>query len=300
MRRRILTVGQTDVYLHLGTIAYVVYALVMGFAPAMITALGSILLHECAHGIAAGLCGQPPNEMELTPLGAVLRLEDEERLQPFRRLLMLAAGPAMSLLLCCVAIWGTKAQVLHAAVGKQLFQANLAILLLNLLPALPLDGGRMLSMVLGCFLRAETVRLVMRLTGSILGGAAIFGSMWLAWRHGVWNLSLAAAGCFLLYTGAQATTSQAMAELQMLLDRKIRLEQRGSMPLRLIAVIGTATLRKAVRLLSPNRFTEIRVLQPGSMEILGVLTEQQLISAYLDEPQKTCQELCQRSGTAKF
>ena len=292
MRRRLFAIGRTDVYLHPATLLAALYAYLSGLGPALLTAFLSILLHECAHALAAALAGEPPMEMELTPLGAVLRLEDEERLPPIRRLLMLAAGPVMTLLMCFAAIWLTQAQLLPAQAGRTLFMANLAILLMNLLPALPLDGGRMLYMALGYFLRAETARRLMRAMGTALGLAGIGGSLWLAWRYGSWNLSLAAAGCFLMYSAAQATTAQAMAELRMLMDRKILLEKRGHLRLQTEAVLGSESLRRAVRLLSPTRLTAFVVLQPGSMERIGLMTEQQLISAYLDRPQQTCREAC--------
>lgn len=266
------------------------YALAAGLWPMLLTAFVSVLLHECAHAVTAALCGEAPLEMELTPLGAVLRLEDEERLPPLRRLLMLAAGPVMTLLLCFLALWLTQGRVLPLETGRRLFMANLSILLLNLLPALPLDGGRMLALGLSCFLRGETVRRIIRISGTVLGIAAIGGSAWMAWRWGSWNLSLAAAGCFLLYSGAQATTTQALAELRMLMDRKILLERRGFLRCRSVAILAGESLRRAVRLLAPRAMTDFQLVEPGTMRRVGTLTENQLIAAYLDHPEMTCAE----------
>lgn len=266
------------------------YALAAGLWPMLLTAFLSVLLHECAHAVTAALCGEAPLEMELTPLGAVLRLEDEERLPPLRRLLMLAAGPVMTLLLCFLALWLTQGRVLPLETGRRLFMANLSILLLNLLPALPLDGGRMLALGLSCFLRGETVRRIIRISGTVLGIAAIGGSAWMAWRWGSWNLSLAAAGCFLLYSGAQATTTQALAELRMLMDRKILLERRGFLRCRSVAILAGESLRRAVRLLAPRAMTDFQLVEPGTMRRVGTLTENQLIAAYLDHPEMTCAE----------
>lgn len=292
MRRRILSIGQTDVYLHLATLLFMLYALLSGIGPMLLTGMLSILLHEAAHALMAALCGEPPLEIELTPLGAVLRLEDEERLPSFRRLLMLAAGPAMTLLLCCFALWLTKAQVLSVQMGRGLFMANLSILMMNLLPALPLDGGRMLALGLGCFCRGEVVRRVMRVSGMVLGCAAIGGSIWLAWRFGGWNMSLAAAGCFLMYSASQATTAQALAELRMLMDRKIHLERRGYIKYQYAAVLAHVSLRHAVRLMAPQRMTELHVLQAGTLAHIGILTESELISAYMDRPEMSCGDAC--------
>ena len=110
-----MTIGPTALYIHAGTLLFAGYALLAGALPMLLCASVSILLHEAAHGAAAALAGEPPLEMELTPLGAVLRLEDAERMPAGKRLLMLAAGPAMTLLLCFLSLRMTEWGVLTAA-----------------------------------------------------------------------------------------------------------------------------------------------------------------------------------------
>ena len=290
MRRRIFSVGQTDVYLHLATVLFGAYVLLSGAWRAALVGFASILLHEGAHALASALLGQPPQEIELTPMGAVMRLEDEERLPPMRRAVMLAAGPAMTALRAYLALWMTARGWLSLPDGRVLFMANAAILAVNLLPALPLDGGRLLTLLLGRFLRGEWVARIMRALGTALGLAAIGGSLWLAWRHGGFNWSLAAAGCFLMYAAATATTTQAMAELRRLMDRKMLLEGRGYAPVRRLAVMADVPLYRAVRLLHGQRVTEFVVMQRGTMRPLGVLTEVEAVSAWMDAPQLLCGE----------
>lgn len=288
MRRRIAAVGPTDVYLHLATVVFGVYVLLSGALRTALAGFASILLHEGAHALAATLLGQPPQEIEITPMGAVMRLEDEERLPAGRRMLMLAAGPAMTALLAHLALLLTARGVMSIAAGRALFLANAAILLVNILPALPLDGGRLLSLVLARFVRGETVARIMRALGTVLGLAAIGGSMWLAWRHGAWNWSLAAAGCFLMYSASTATTTQAMAELRRLMDRKSALEGRGYAPVRRVAVMADQPLHRAVRLLHPSKVTEFSVMERGTMRVLGVMTEAAAVSAWLKQPEAHC------------
>lgn len=288
MRRRIATLGRTDVYLHLATVAFALYVLLSGAWHAALAGFLSICLHEGAHALASTLLGQPPGEIELSPMGAVMRLEDEERLSPLRRAAMLAAGPAMTALLCVLAIRLTAAGWLPQSGGRALFLANAAILMVNLLPALPLDGGRLLALLMGCFFRGETVRRVMRALGTALGLAAIGASLWLAWRFGGFNWSMAAAGCFLMYAAPVATTTQAMAEMRRLMDRKIALEGRGFAAVQRIAVMADLPLHRAVRLLHQGRLTEFAVMERGTMRNLGVMTEAEVVSAWLRQPEGRC------------
>lgn len=295
MRRRILTLGGCDVYIHLGTLFFAGYVLLAGTWPAALTGFLSIALHEGAHGLAALLLGQPPQEIELTPMGALLRLEDEERLPPLRRSLMLAAGPAMTLLICLLSLRLTASGWLTAATGRTWFLSNLAILVVNLLPALPLDGGRLTALLLGTFLRGETVARIMRTSGMLLGLTGIGGSVCLAWRFGGFNWSLAAAGCFLMYSASAATTTLAMHHLRALMERKTLLESRGHMPIRRVAILEGTPVHRAVRLLAPRRLTEFVLTEPGTMRHTGLLTEERLLVCYLDMPQMTCGEAGRRT-----
>ena len=74
MRRRMLTLGSTEVYLHLATALFAAYVLLAGAWRTALAGFLSILLHEGAHALTATLLGQPPQEIELSPMGAVMRL----------------------------------------------------------------------------------------------------------------------------------------------------------------------------------------------------------------------------------
>lgn len=79
-------------------------------------------------------------------------------------------------------------------------------------------------------------------------------------------------------------------ELRALMDRKIRMETRGKLPIQPMAMLSTRTLYHAVRALHPTRMTQLYIIEPGTMRLLGILTEQQLIAAYLSAPQRTLAE----------
>ena len=129
---RILSLGVTEISLHPMLLLYMLYAFLTGHGLYMLIALLSILLHECAHAVVATLFGRQPRSIELSPLGAVMKLEDENALTPVKRGIMLLAGPAITLTLCLTAIILTSQRLLSVSCGRMLFLSNLAILLLNL------------------------------------------------------------------------------------------------------------------------------------------------------------------------
>ena len=220
----------------------------------------------------------------------MMRLEDEERLPLTARISVILAGPLMTLILCALSLRLTQNGVIPREAGRLIFLSNAGILLVNLLPALPLDGGRLLSAVLLRLLRRETCWRVMRIIGTAAGALLVVGSVVGAVRRWQGSWSLAAAGCFLLYSAVSATTSAALTELRALMDRKIRMETRGKLPIQPMAMLSTRTLHHAVRALHPTRMTQLYIIEPGTMRLLGVLMEQQLIAAYLSAPQRTLAE----------
>ena len=291
MRWRLVRLGETTVWLHPAALLMALYMIAAGHGGLLLVGFGSILLHECAHALVSVCFGKPPEDIEITPLGALMRLEDDEALPVARRMAVLLAGPLMTLLLCYGTLYLTRAGWLPWATGRLLFLCNAAMLFMNLLPALPLDGGRVLALILSGLLRQETVRAVMRCVGTALGLGCVLLNLWLSWASGGWNLSLAAAGCFLMYSAARSTTNSAMEELRSFMDRKSRLDIQGVMSCRWVTVTGDATTRQAVRCLHPRRHTMFCVTGPGTAEQRGFLSEQAVIAAYLDDPSRAVGEL---------
>jgi len=105
----------------------------------------SVLVHELSHSLVARGFGLPVRRILLYPLGGFSEIEREPQ-TPGREFLVSAAGPALSLALAAVG-YGLM-QVVPAGIAgtlvSQLRWANLIVGVFNLLPGLPLDGGRML------------------------------------------------------------------------------------------------------------------------------------------------------------
>jgi Zn-dependent protease len=159
---------------------------VAGLAPAAGYALGlasvlllfaSILLHEFGHALVARRSGIEVEEIDLWLLGGVAKLRGEAH-DPRDELRYALAGPLVTAVVVVLfgalaAVVGTGSTVLGALVRYQLF-VNAAILLFNLIPAFPLDGGRVLRSLLwlrfGDLSRATAVAAA---TGRVFGAGMI-------------------------------------------------------------------------------------------------------------------------------
>ena len=109
----------------------------------------SVLVHELAHSVVARGFGLPVRRILLYPLGGVSEIEREAP-TPGREFAVAAAGPALSLVLGALG-WGLAQVAPYGVTGaliRQLMFANFVVAGFNLLPGLPLDGGRMLRAVI--------------------------------------------------------------------------------------------------------------------------------------------------------
>ncbi|MGD0462491.1 MAG: site-2 protease family protein [Tepidisphaeraceae bacterium] len=178
------------------------------FAMALWT--GALILHELAHCIVARRLGGGPDEVLLWPLGGLMPHDPPHR--PLPTFLTAAAGPAMNLLLCIGSALGiyflTPVQSAfphsaHVLVSLNplhgpapdfhcrwrdpaffcwaIFSVNYRLLLLNLLPIIPMDGGHMLQSVLWALV--GNFRSTLLATTAGIAGAVVVGIVALASQY---------------------------------------------------------------------------------------------------------------------
>ena len=123
------------------------WAYVVGVAFAILLYF-SVLLHEISHALAARSFDMPVSSINLHFLGGATQIEGEAD-TPWREFVIAVVGPLTSLVVGAVAFVAIDLfdpGLLRFAVGS-LAGANLIVGVLNLVPGLPLDGGRVLQSV---------------------------------------------------------------------------------------------------------------------------------------------------------
>jgi Zn-dependent protease len=126
-----------------------------------------VVLHELGHSLLAQRFGVLVREIVLLPIGGVARLLSEPK-KPLHELLIAAAGPAVNAVIAAGLFLALGpdvftnrgiAQLQEQALGSPslhglltlLFWGNLALAAFNMVPALPMDGGRVLRALLSFF-----------------------------------------------------------------------------------------------------------------------------------------------------
>jgi Zn-dependent protease len=143
-----------------------------------------VVLHELGHALMARHFGVPTLDITLYPIGGIARLQRMPE-KPVEELLIALAGPAVNIVLAMIlfvptflslsAGFGDPSQMeslVQNSFVVQLFSGNLILAMFNLLPAFPMDGGRVLRALLAPMLGRLRATEVAATLGTIF--AAVF------------------------------------------------------------------------------------------------------------------------------
>ena len=161
----------------------------------VLCALFSVLAHELGHGLTARLLGYPPRGIVLYAMGGYCEFQGE-RQEPWRRLLILLAGPGAGFLILLVAILLTtdliippesfsQSEAYQDAIHDLIF-INLFWGVLNLLPIWPLDGGQVCGVVLGMLNPSQGERWAHVISLLFAGSIAALAATWEQLMPAVW------------------------------------------------------------------------------------------------------------------
>jgi Zn-dependent protease len=238
---------------------------------------GSILLHEASHAAVARHYGFPVSSITLHFLGGFTQIEGEAR-RPKEEFWIAVVGPLTSIGVGMVGVGlhalGPTGLPLMAVEG--LAGANLLVGVLNLLPGLPLDGGRVLKA--GVWGATRNVHSGTIVAGWIGRGVAVVALFWPVFASTVldWNVNLfdyvvaVALGVF-LWGGASAAMASARVrrKLPALVGR--RLARRS------VSVPAELPLSEAVRAAQEAQAGAIVTLDSTGMPA-GVVNETALLA----------------------
>lgn len=220
-------VAGIDLYVHSTFLLLLLFPGVLSGMPLLMLVFGCVLLHELGHALMARRFGIETADITLYPIGGVARLNRIPK-APGAEFLIALAGPAvnfaivLTLLAFEIASYRLSVAPFFGGLVGWLMIINLSLGLFNLIPAFPMDGGRVLRAALSGWLgrvRATSIAaLIGRSLALAFGAYSLFG--WMGAISGPMAPSLVhVALAAFIYYAASAEEAQVLAE-----DRARRFE----------------------------------------------------------------------------
>ncbi len=147
----------------------------------VITIFLCVLLHELGHALTAKRCGVETRDITLYPFGGIASIVTQPT--PRAELAIALAGPLVNVVIAAAIYpWITlpdisKPEEVSLSLPVRLFLTNVALAIFNMLPALPMDGGRVLRALLALLKVKHPTRIAARVSQGLcvlLAIAAIY------------------------------------------------------------------------------------------------------------------------------
>ncbi|MBY0587572.1 site-2 protease family protein [bacterium] len=153
----------------------------------VVAVFGMVVLHELGHALAAQWYGIGTKDITLYLIGGVARLERIPE-NPKQELVVALAGPMVNVVLAIIfylilaGVPNLEVLTHVESVGSQLlaelFWVNVSLVLFNMIPAFPMDGGRVLRALLAMFLpHARATQIAAGLGQALAFGLGFWGLM---------------------------------------------------------------------------------------------------------------------------
>ncbi|MBR2916790.1 MAG: hypothetical protein IKC07_04255 [Clostridia bacterium] len=249
----------------------VICAFLFGYAPLFLISFISVLIHECAHIICARFLGVKISKIEIRPFGVCGILKDGYINNSEKEFLIAFMGPFMSLFLVALSL------IFPFPQRDYFFCVNLCICAINLLPALPLDGGRMVKSMLTYkmgILRAYNISIK---CGKLLIALLIPFSFWVLYIT-KFNFSYVLITAFLLgniYSEQKCITLITLKEILKSPHKTDHLKRTKT-----YTVSENEFARKILRHISYDYYTTVNITKDG--KIIAALSEEEILSSLLN------------------
>ncbi|NMB46225.1 MAG: peptidase M50 [Firmicutes bacterium] len=252
----------------------------VGYLPHGLVLFGIVFLHELAHTIVASAYGLPLSSIELLPFGGVASSEGFQNPDPFAEAMIALAGPLTNGFLCLLALVVAPYGVIPAIWNEYFVRANCVMGLFNLLPALPLDGGRILRGYLALRMgyrrateRAAFIGKVLAVCLGLVGGVGFY--------LGCINVSLPVLAFFIYISAGREQRMAGYVLVRYLARKRQELEENGVLPTEQLVAYGDVPVKDIVRHFVPRRYHIILVMDDAG-DIVGFATEMEVVNSFFE------------------
>lgn len=228
-------------------------------------------LHELAHLCAALFIGLKPHSITFSPFGVHLRLDCKIINSITDEIILYSAGPLVNAVFALVALF----------LGfSDFYRLNTVLLVMNILPIVPLDGGMIAVRLLSCRFGRKSSKTLLNIFSLTLGALILFVACYSVYI-GYINISLFIIS--VLFIG-NVLTGKEMYDIDFI--NAISCTRKRTNKTNVIVIDSQHTIADAVKNFSPS-FTTIALVLDENEKISGILSEKEILES-IDEYKNIC------------
>lgn len=249
--------------------------MILGFKGELIIAFVFVFIHELVHYLTARILGFSGFDIEILPIGAVLKVKDLEEASPKEDLIISVSGPLLNLLLAV--IFYVLFTVFNRSSLYLIYNSNLALGIFNLIPAFPLDGGRVLRDILSIktiYRKANEISIRV----SIVLGSVFMFLYFVSVFDNKSNFNLGLISIFILISSIKEKERIVYLIMGYIIKKKYRFIKRGYIENKSISIFCEKDLLSVLGIIDKNKYNLFTILDED-MKVLDILYEEEIIEA---------------------
>ena len=254
-------------------IPYVIFLIFIGYKGKLIYTFIIVFFHEMIHYLVARYYKFSGFDIEFIAIGTVIKLKDLDEAFPREDLIISISGPAANLIFSAVFYFVYKN--FCSSLSYMLFSINLAIGLFNLIPAFPLDGGRILRSILNLKMTYKKANRIMIITSIFIGMALMFMYIFL-FLNGYSNFSIGIIGIFIITTSLRENERISYIIMGDIIKKRYKFIKRGYIENRTLSIHYKQDLLTAMGLFDKNKYNIFMVLD-DEMNLMDTIYEEEVI-----------------------
>lgn len=226
------------------------------------------VVHELGHSIIAGERGYKLNKIMLMPFGAVVT-GDFDKPCLVDDIAISIAGPILNLLIALIFVAFWWIEPMSYPYTEEAVQTNLSMAVINLLPAKPLDGGRILYAILSLKINKKVAKITCEALGLVLSiillGAFVYSIF------NTLNVSILFFSLFVFFGTINKDKENRYVRIYNgVSQRKLKL----GVSLKRFAIDKSASLKRLAKILDADALNEVVVLD--NKKVIATLTQEEI------------------------
>ncbi|NLM04646.1 MAG: hypothetical protein GX214_06470 [Clostridiales bacterium] len=239
-----------------------------------------IFIHEISHSIVSIYYNMKIVEIEFFPFGAIAKTESFFELNPTKEIIISIAGPISNIIMLFMSILIKKIMSINSDLMIFFIQANLGIGLFNMLPILPLDGGRILRAYLNIKTDIKKSTHITVRISKIIILLMFFYSIFMNIKYNN-RFFLSGVTIFLYFKVRQEKYMMDYTLIYQIIIKKKKLIRKGIMDVKCLTALENIPLNNVFKRFSSSKYHLITVID-NKGRILGNISESEILDAMIE------------------